>query len=157
MDRPTTLYRFFDADGRLLYIGITSAGANRWIEHEHNRAWWSQVASSTTEHYPDGASAAAAETAAIQAEQPPYNTRHRILRPAKPPRVYRPHGTGTVLRRTDRRRPRPWAVLPPPEFRGWYYFGTEEQARAFLEVTLALRDGEVRGQTERMLAKRSGG
>jgi predicted DNA-binding transcriptional regulator AlpA len=50
---PTTLYRFFDAEGQLLYVGITRRGANRWRNHEQVKAWWGQVSSSTVEHVAD--------------------------------------------------------------------------------------------------------
>jgi predicted GIY-YIG superfamily endonuclease len=92
----TSLYRFYDADGALLYVGITSRGPNRWQEHEAHRAWWALVASSRVEHFDDRDAAAAAERAAIRAEKPPHNITH--LRPAKemPSPVKRKHGTGAI-------------------------------------------------------------
>lgn len=36
MSGQHTLYRFFDADGALLYVGRTIAPADRWRTHERN-------------------------------------------------------------------------------------------------------------------------
>ena len=63
-DIATTLYRFYDAEDNLLYIGVTSVGPQRWAEHEHHRSWWAMVAKANAEHYPDRASALAAEKVA---------------------------------------------------------------------------------------------
>lgn len=72
-DRPTSLYRFFDAGGQLLYVGITLHLPNRWTDHAHGKQWWREVARSSVEHFADRTSAAAAELAAIKAEKPLYN------------------------------------------------------------------------------------
>lgn len=102
--KPTTLYRFYDADGGLLYIGITSVGPNRWLDHEEHRAWWSKVARSVVEHFPDRSGAMAAEAAAIRAERPPHNTVHAGVQKAPRTRVRRP--LGTLAQKPDGR----WAV-----------------------------------------------
>lgn len=99
---PTTLYRFYDAADRLLYVGITSVGPNRWGSHEQ-RDWWSLVARVTTEHFPDRSSALAAEQAAIRSEGPKHNIVHATPRQPHPPRVYRSHGTGSLVQRQDGR------------------------------------------------------
>jgi predicted GIY-YIG superfamily endonuclease len=69
---PTALYRFWDDTGDLLYIGITGRINHRLTEH--SRKAWSWTATKVTlEWYPSVAEALAAETAAIQAEDPHYN------------------------------------------------------------------------------------
>jgi hypothetical protein len=45
--QPTTLYRFYDASGRLLYVGIAGNPGRRFAQHGRDKSWWSQVASST--------------------------------------------------------------------------------------------------------------
>lgn len=69
----TTLYRFFDAPGHLLYIGISARGAARWSEHAAEKPWWPEVAVTTVEHFLTREDAAAAEADAIRREQPRYN------------------------------------------------------------------------------------
>jgi hypothetical protein len=71
--RPTTLYRFFNGAGDLLYVGITHRGLKRWSEHAEEKSWWLEVSATTTKHFPDRESAVQAETAAIRSENPRYN------------------------------------------------------------------------------------
>lgn len=78
--RMTTLYRLFDADGALLYIGIAGNPGRRFGQHGTNKTWWSQVATITLEHHPTRDAADAAERAAILAEQPLHNVAHHPVR-----------------------------------------------------------------------------
>lgn len=73
---PTSLYRFFDADDQLLYVGITKRGRGRWDQHAKDKSWWHLVVRCEVEHYPDRPAAEAAEKAAIQAEHPRFNVVH---------------------------------------------------------------------------------
>src|ERR1051326_2758487 len=68
--RPTTLYRFFDPAGVLLYVGISHRAVMRWGDHGRVRPWWPEVASITVEHFADRKAARAAEVKAIQTESP---------------------------------------------------------------------------------------
>lgn len=148
MSRRTTLYRFFGADRRLLYIGITSLGPNRWAEHERHREWWDQVASSTVQQFDSREDAHAAEVAAIRDEEPPYNLRHQP-RPEKPPATYRKHGQGSLIYRPKIRR---WAAVITFEGRRrWFHFEREEDARAFLEITTNANTPEVIAALRRLL------
>jgi predicted GIY-YIG superfamily endonuclease len=72
----TTLYRFHDTDGELLYVGITERGPERWKAHRKDKSWWTDVTSITTEHYDTRTEALDAERAAIIAEQPKHNVVH---------------------------------------------------------------------------------
>lgn len=77
--QPTTLYRFYDAKGTLLYVGIAGNPGRRFDQHAKGpggKPWWSQVVGSTMEHFPDRATAAAAEVRAIVAESPVHNVVH---------------------------------------------------------------------------------
>ena len=84
-DRPTALYRFFDAEGRLLYVGITFAIGQRWRAHAKEKAWWPQVARKEVEWKPNRYRAWVAEIAAIKAEKPMYNVQDSDVEPGAPP------------------------------------------------------------------------
>ena len=73
---PHALYRFFDATGALLYVGITLNPGARWTTHSKEKPWWAEVASVTVEQFPDRESVLAAERAAIINEGPTYNVVH---------------------------------------------------------------------------------
>jgi hypothetical protein len=70
---PVALYRFYAEDHSLLYVGITESPAQRWRSHAADRPWWPQVADAKVEWHKTRADAAAAELAAIRAENPRYN------------------------------------------------------------------------------------
>lgn len=72
-DGPTSLYRHFDADGVLLYVGISLSAIGRLSDHRHTSAWFPRIAKVTVEQFPDRASAYKAETTAIQTEKPLHN------------------------------------------------------------------------------------
>lgn len=74
----TALYRFFGADDRLLYVGITGRLGQRWEAHVRQKPWWPKVRRQTTEWYDSRNAAAAAEKRAIQDEGPLYNVVHAV-------------------------------------------------------------------------------
>lgn len=74
--KPQALYRFYDADGELLYIGITSNPGARWKRHAGDKPWWTEVASTTIEHFGTREDVEVAERSAIRAERPKYNRQH---------------------------------------------------------------------------------
>lgn len=69
----TTLYRLYDSDDALLYIGIASNPGTRFEQHASAKMWWGDVATIRLEHFDDRSTAALAEGLAINAEQPLYN------------------------------------------------------------------------------------
>lgn len=75
-DGRTSLYRYYDENGVLLYVGITGRGLSRNVEHNKSKPWWSNVRRQEVDHYPDRARALAAERAAIRQYRPPYNIQH---------------------------------------------------------------------------------
>lgn len=79
------LYRFYDATGALLYVGITADPGARWRKHAHDKPWWHQVAHITLEAHPDRAAVLTAERAAIRRERPLHNIVHN--RDAQPLRT----------------------------------------------------------------------
>lgn len=73
------LYRFFDSDRELLYIGVTSWGRNpeRWKDHQKRSAWWNLAAFVAIEFIPySGAGNSPIEREAIRRERPRFNVIH---------------------------------------------------------------------------------
>lgn len=73
---PTDLYRRFDIQDRLLYIGITNDLARRAAAHEEGSTWMEFAVRSTTVRYPSRPDAEEAEETAIKAELPLFNHEH---------------------------------------------------------------------------------
>lgn len=74
--RPTSVYRYYDPAGILLYVGITSRGTARNREHNATKDWWPFVTRQEVEHYPTRDEAAHREVALIRAHRPPFNRQH---------------------------------------------------------------------------------
>jgi predicted GIY-YIG superfamily endonuclease len=75
MSDRTAVYRFYDADGQLLYVGMTGNLGRRFAMHAATKKWWPQVARRTAEWFGDRGEAAQAEREAIRAEKPVHNIR----------------------------------------------------------------------------------
>lgn len=92
------VYRFYDAKGRLLYVGLTSRGMTRWMEHADSQPWWAEVAAIRVVHFPTREDGEVEEARAIRDERPLHNT---IRYDGKPQcrGIYREHGTGTIYQR----------------------------------------------------------
>lgn len=80
VDAKHLLYRYYDSEGELLYVGITINLAGREAKHRR-RAWWPLVADVHLEEHPGRVSALAAERAAIHHEKPIYNISRPRLEP----------------------------------------------------------------------------
>ena len=72
-DRRTMLYRYFDGEGRLLYVGITMAPRGRHRLHDLRSPHVKYATHISFEWYPDRESARDAELAAIRSEGPVFN------------------------------------------------------------------------------------
>lgn len=66
-------YRHFDAEGRLLYVGISLSAVERLRQHVARSGWSSEIASITVETHPDRETAMAAEKHAVAHERPLFN------------------------------------------------------------------------------------
>lgn len=77
-DSPTSacLYRHFDGDGALLYIGVSLNVVMRLAQHRDHSAWFEAIAKVTVERFPTRAKAIAAEREAIRQERPKHNIHH---------------------------------------------------------------------------------
>lgn len=58
---PTDIYRLYDADDLLLYVGVSLTVAQRLGSHRQTKAWWGDVVRITVEH-------AATRTEALELE-----------------------------------------------------------------------------------------
>lgn len=98
MSRRTALYRLFDAEERLLYVGVAFDPAERWKEHAKSKPWWCDVARKAVEWRESRTDALVAEADAIRTERPLYNVKDsNVSRSAGP----RPHAAPRV-------KPRGW-------------------------------------------------
>lgn len=73
---PTTLYRHYDEQGRLLYIGISLHAINRLNNHMRGSDWRDQIAKVEMVSYPSRMLALQAERQAIKDERPRHNVIH---------------------------------------------------------------------------------
>lgn len=83
---PCDLYRHFDADGKLFYVGITANSKERQRNHVRNSTWSTDIVRTTTERFPTRAAAMAAEANAIRDERPLHNRSWRQPNPTAEPR-----------------------------------------------------------------------
>lgn len=72
------VYRVYDADERLLYIGATGDIQNRLRVHGYQSPWYVQAARVDIEAFPDRPTAFAAEAYAIREESPLHNVRSKV-------------------------------------------------------------------------------
>jgi predicted GIY-YIG superfamily endonuclease len=71
-----TLYRFFDSNKQLLYVGISINAYERAKQHRKEKYWWEEVATITLTRYEHRQDVEEAERWAIKNEQPLYNKIH---------------------------------------------------------------------------------
>lgn len=75
-NNETWLYRMFDQDGILLYVGISQDAFVRFAQHARSKSWIKQVARWEREPFPSRQMALQAEKAAIEQESPLFNIAH---------------------------------------------------------------------------------
>lgn len=73
-DRRTAVYRLFDAEGNLLYVGCSCTPDPR-IDQHRGKPWWPEVTDVTVTWLPDRFTALRYEAEAILAEGPRHNLR----------------------------------------------------------------------------------
>lgn len=69
-----TVYRVYDAEGRLLYVGCTGTGIAR-LHQQAAAEWWAMGACVTLEHFDTIEAARLVERDAIMREEPVFNVR----------------------------------------------------------------------------------
>ena len=73
---PTNLYRAYDANGQLLYIGVARVWANRWAHHAERSPFYPATVRLHIDTHPTRTAALTAERDAIQSERPAFNIKH---------------------------------------------------------------------------------
>jgi predicted GIY-YIG superfamily endonuclease len=76
--KPTALYRLYDSEDRLLYVGVTIDTKRRLDEHRRGKSWWPQVTRKTIEWFDTRTLAQEAEDVAIRDEKPTFDATHRL-------------------------------------------------------------------------------
>ncbi len=71
----TALYRHFDKDGNLLYVGVSLNAIERTISHRDKSHWYQDIARIEIEWLHSRSAAYYAEKKAIQSEHPRHNIR----------------------------------------------------------------------------------
>lgn len=74
------VYRHYDKDGALLYVGCTHEWTNRTMDHRKFSKWWSAVVRLEIERFADKSDALKAEKKAIENENPSCNVTHNRVR-----------------------------------------------------------------------------
>lgn len=77
------LYRCFDENDNLLYVGISWSAPLRFRGHSVTSPWWGDVVRVSLERYQSRPIAEAAEQQAIRTEAPRYNAQHAVEAPVK--------------------------------------------------------------------------
>lgn len=98
-NRPHVLYRMFDTEDQLLYVGITADAPDRFHGHRQDKDWWREIAAIRLEHLANRTAALQAERDAIRTERPKYNITHGQPRP----RLLLPPEMEAVLRGLEQR------------------------------------------------------
>jgi len=73
----THLYRHFDAEDKLLYVGVSKSAIVRLGQHEEHAHWYERITKVTIERHPSRAAALEAERIAIHIENPLCNIQRR--------------------------------------------------------------------------------
>lgn len=99
MNDTHVLYRMFDTNKTLLYVGITNDPKSRFKTHSKTKPWWSQVSQITVETFDSREALSRAEQIAIRAENPRHNIALQSIRrlppPPEPPRPQCPECLST--------------------------------------------------------------
>jgi len=72
-DKPHAIYRLFDADDNLLYIGCSATPGRRFQKHLYDQAWRYEISRIELEWRPAWLDGRRAEMIAIRDERPKYN------------------------------------------------------------------------------------
>ncbi|MEU9706528.1 GntR family transcriptional regulator [Streptomyces sp. NPDC047981] len=138
------MYRLYDAEERLLYVGITMALKQRFADHQRQKFWWHLVQRRDVRWYDDRAAAEAVEAEAIRTESPKYDGTSRIadwvharhLRPKDP--FWRPVAESVLARIQDGTYP-VGSPLPSPRALASLYEVSESSTGYALSVLYSAR------------------
>lgn len=131
---PTSVYRYYDVRGYLIYVGITKTGVSRNRQHNSDKVWWQWVDYQRVEHFASRDVAHAREVALIAEFQPPFNVQHNPEH-AQLRQLY------VALRESGEYATDPWGggMIPPEESRVHFRVVEVDSYRVARAVSL-LRD-----------------
>lgn len=72
----TSVYKYYDQIGILIYVGITNQESARNKQHNASKHWWHFVARQDVSHHESREGALAEERRLIQKHLPPFNVQH---------------------------------------------------------------------------------
>lgn len=75
-EKTQHLYRWYDENDVLLYVGVSVNAYFRAKSHKTNASWWAEAATMRLESFDTREAVLAAEKLAIQTEHPVYNVTH---------------------------------------------------------------------------------
>jgi len=75
-DPTASVYRYYDENNVLLYVGYTTQGSKRNHQHASDKAWWPYVARQEVDHYETVDEAKKQEVQLIRHYRPPFNKQH---------------------------------------------------------------------------------
>lgn len=78
MSDQTAVYRLYDAEDSLLYVGITATPKKRFSEHAASKPWWPRVTRHSINWADSRGQALDEERRAIENEKPLYNSQHAL-------------------------------------------------------------------------------
>lgn len=79
--RTEFIYRFYNSEMRLLYVGITWNPYMRWSDHARKKSWWNEVSHAEVWLCRDDRHARAVETWCIKNLDPLYNIHQNERKP----------------------------------------------------------------------------
>jgi len=91
VSKRTALYRHWDAEGQLLYVGISLSAVQRLAQHKAGSHWSDSINKVTIEYFENREAAHAAERAAVQSENPLHNIQMKSRAQAKVEEVQQLH------------------------------------------------------------------
>jgi predicted GIY-YIG superfamily endonuclease len=72
----TSVYKYYDRNRVLIYVGVTGAGMTRQRQHNADKQWWPFVAEQSLEHFDSRDDALRREYTLITTFRPPFNKQH---------------------------------------------------------------------------------
>lgn len=81
---PTFLYRLYNTDNQVIYVGVTANVGMRLGQHEYTKTWWGDVARVEVDTFAARPDALAAERAAIVTLSPVHNVTHSVINEPTP-------------------------------------------------------------------------
>ena len=88
--QKASLYRHFNDEGALLYVGVSKSVASRTKQHKASSHWANEISRTETQDFESREDALSAEVVAIKTENPIYNVAHNPGEPKGRPVFFGP-------------------------------------------------------------------